>query len=309
MRVAVLVPTYRRPEDLERCLVALAAQRRPADRVLVVHRPDDDASVGVVRDFAGRLPLQAVFVERGGQVAALNAGLDRVVEEVVAITDDDAAPHPDWLERIEAEFARSPDVGAVGGRDFVAHELRPDLPKVGVLTWFGKTIGNHHRGTGPMRDVDFLKGANMTYRTSALRGRRFDERLRGTGAQVHNDLGFSLGTRGAGWRVVYDPAIAVDHFPAERFDEDGRSERSLAAIENSGYNEALIVSEYLSPVRRAAYRLWAFFIGTRQSPGVAQCLRFALLRKPVWHQFRAVQRGRFAAERERRRLSRVPQTL
>ncbi len=57
MRIVVLVPTYRRPDDLRRCLLALDGQRREADRVLVVHRPDDEALGAVRRDFAERLPL------------------------------------------------------------------------------------------------------------------------------------------------------------------------------------------------------------------------------------------------------------
>ncbi len=305
MRIAVLVPTYRRPDDLTRCLRALEAQRRGADRVLVVHRADDDASREVADAFAERLPLESVVVERGGQVAALNAGLERVVEDVVAITDDDAAPHPDWLERIEAQYARSSEIGAVGGRDHVMNETNTETSVVGVMTAYGKTIGNHHRGTGGARDVDFLKGANMTYRVSALDGRRFDERLRGTGAQIHNDLAFSLGMRASGRRVVYDPAIAVDHYPAERFDEDGRNERTLLAIENAAYNESLVISEYLRPSRRAAYRLWSFAVGTRVAPGLVQCVRFAFARTNVWRRFLAVQRGRFAAERDRRIAART----
>ncbi|RAG65491.1 hypothetical protein DN536_36710, partial [Burkholderia multivorans] len=30
----------------------------------------------------------------------------------------------------------------------------------------------------------------------------------------------------AGWKLMYDPAIAVDHYPAERFDDDRRDARS-----------------------------------------------------------------------------------
>lgn len=38
MKLTVLVPSYRRPDDLARCLKALQQQARPADQVVVVVR-------------------------------------------------------------------------------------------------------------------------------------------------------------------------------------------------------------------------------------------------------------------------------
>ena len=91
-----------------------------------------------------------------------------------------------------------------------------------VIRRTGKICGNHHLGVGAPRTVSLLKGANMIYRRSAVGGLRFDTRLRGKGAQPCNDLSFSLSVRRTGWKMVYDPRVAVDHFPAERFDDNGR---------------------------------------------------------------------------------------
>ncbi|WP_455777492.1 glycosyltransferase family 2 protein, partial [Burkholderia stabilis] len=44
MKISVLVPTYRRPADLARCLLALQRQHRLPDEVIVVARPEDDAT-------------------------------------------------------------------------------------------------------------------------------------------------------------------------------------------------------------------------------------------------------------------------
>jgi len=89
--------------------------------VLVVCRGADEETQAwlVIEKSRARLPLVKVEVTQGGQVAALNAGLDALTGDIVAITDDDAAPRPTWLERIERHFANSPDVGGVGGRDWV----------------------------------------------------------------------------------------------------------------------------------------------------------------------------------------------
>ncbi|MDN7666243.1 glycosyltransferase family 2 protein [Burkholderia vietnamiensis] len=309
MKISVLVPTYRRPADLARCLLALQRQQRLPDEVIVVARPEDDATHERLADpaVAGTLPLRIVPVDVPGQVAALNQGLDSASGDIVAITDDDAAPRADWLARIEAAFAADPRVGAVGGRDWV-HEkgrvLDESRERVGQLTLSGKIVGNHHLGVGGAREVDMLKGANMSYRRAAIERLRFDARLRGAGAQVHNDMAFSMRVQREGWKLVYDPAIAVDHFPAERFDDDRRDAASLNAISNGAYNLHLILREHLPPLRRELAWWWWTLVGTRVYPGLAHLLLslHTARRERVRERWRAVRRG----AREARRANLAP---
>lgn len=75
-RICVVVPTIGRPE-LSRCLAALDRQTR---------RPDE---VVVVRDEAGR-----------GASWARNEGIRRSQGDLVAFTDDDCVPPPDWIEQL-----------------------------------------------------------------------------------------------------------------------------------------------------------------------------------------------------------------
>ncbi len=293
MKLAVLVPTYRRLPYLVKCLHALERQTRGADQVLVVVRESDTETQELFRRSSYRLPLEMVTVIVPGQVAALNAGLDRVAGEVVAITDDDAAPHPDWLRRIEQHFIATPTLAGVGGRDYVQNgQVYHDSSVVGKIQWFGRRIGNHHRGVGPARYVDVIKGANMSYRVSAIGSLRFDSRLLGVGAQVHNDMCFSLRLRRRGWRILYDPAVAVDHFSAERFDDDARLRRSLEAVKNEAHNETVGILEYLPRSRWALFLAWSVLIGHRGLPGAAQCVRLAAMRQSAWAALKSVIVGR-----------------
>ena len=281
MQASILIPTYRRPAELARALAAVAAQTRRADDVVVVVRDDDRdtwQALAQLRAAGGGPALRTVTVSVPGLVAAMNAGLSAIQTDIVAMTDDDAAPHPDWLERIVATFASSPDIGAVGGRDVlyvggVLQDGRADV--VGRVPALGRHVGNHHLGYGPARDVDALKGVNGAYRTDALRPIGFDRRLRGTGAQVYWELSLGIALRRAGYRLVYDPQIQVDHFTAPRFDEDQRSGFNPAAMSNLAYNEAIVRLEHLSPLQRIAYIAWAVAIGTRAVPGLLQRIRFA----------------------------------
>jgi cellulose synthase/poly-beta-1,6-N-acetylglucosamine synthase-like glycosyltransferase len=278
MTITVLIPAYLRPKDLARCLEALKKQNRVPDEVLIVVRGSDVKTWTLLRSFdTDPLTVRTVTVRMPGQVAALNAGLDLAREDIIAITDDDTAPHPDWLARIEAHFRADPKVGGVGGRDWIYHGERLEdgaRKVVGKLQWFGRVIGNHHLGTGGPREVDVLKGVNMSYRRAAIQDIRFDERLLGTGAQVQNDMAFSLATKRMGWKLIYDPAVAVDHYGAPRFDEDRRDGFNAAALSNNVHNETFVLLEHLRPLQKLAYLLWSLFVGTRVAYGLAQWLRF-----------------------------------
>ncbi|WP_375493624.1 glycosyltransferase family 2 protein [uncultured Nostoc sp.] len=278
MRNTVLIPTYRRPQDLSRCLLALQEQTKPVDQVIVVVR-DTDAETWqfLAQRKADNLPLHTVKVTQAGVVAALNAGLAAVEGDIVSITDDDAAPHPDWLERIAAYFTCDSRLGGLGGRDWIHHGSKLEDESrlvVGQLQWFGRVIGNHHLGVGEPREVDILKGVNMSFRTQAIGQLRFDERMRGTGAQVHFEMAFTLTLKRAGWKIIYDPNVAVDHYPAQRFDEDQRNNFNEIAFINLVHNETLVLLEHLPFIRRIVFLLWAVFVGTCDSLGLVQWLRF-----------------------------------
>lgn len=278
MTITVLIPTYRRPKNLAFCLEALQKQTRLVDEVLVVVRDTDAETWTFLRAFnLDLLPLHIVTVRNPGVVAALNAGLEAARGDIIAITDDDAAPHADWLERIETCFLSNGYLGGVGGRDWVYHGTQLEdgsSEVVGRVQWFGRMIGNHHLGIGGPREVDILKGVNMSFRRTAITRLRFDKRMRGTGAQVHFEAGFSLMLKRSGWKLLYDPKIAVNHYTAQRFDEDQRNKFNNVACVNLVHNETLVLLEYLPPLRRLIFLVWAVLVGTRDSLGFVQWLRF-----------------------------------
>lgn len=136
----------------------------------------------------------------------------------------------------------------------------------------------------------------MSFRRTAIEELRFDERMRGTGAQVHFELTFSLALKRAGWKLIYDPKVAVDHYPAQRFDEDRRRTFSDIALSNAVHNETLVLLEHLSWGQRAVFLLWALLVGTRDAWGLVQWLRFlpsegALAGQKYWASLRGRWQG------------------
>jgi glycosyltransferase involved in cell wall biosynthesis len=271
MRLSVLIPSYHRPEHLERCLTGLAGQTRRADQIVLVLRYGDMGSVVMAERWRERLPVQIQMIDCPGVVQALNLGLDTVDGDIVTITDDDTEALPDWLERIEAHFEADERLGGVGGRDLL-HQGGVILPAtatvVGRILPFGRIVGNHHLGTGPARRVEHLKGVNMSWRRTAIAGELFDTDLRGEGAQVYFEFHFSLVVLARGWSLVYDPAIQVHHYVAPRFDADQRRV-SLPAWQNAAFNLYLSLFRYMARgPRRWTALLWAQWVGTASHPGI-----------------------------------------
>jgi cellulose synthase/poly-beta-1,6-N-acetylglucosamine synthase-like glycosyltransferase len=240
--------------------------------VLVVARDNDATTWALLAEpEPEEFELRTVRVGVPGVVSALNAGLTAMRGEIIAITDDDAVPRPDWLGRLEAHFQRDRAVGGVGGRDWVHQDGKLKdgaAATVGRVRWYGRVIGNHHLGVGAPREVDVLKGVNMSYRRTAIQHIGFDEQLRGSGAQVHFEVSLGLAVKRAGWKLIYDPAVAVDHHPAQRFDDDQRETPSPRSLQNAVHNETYALLRWLPGWRKPVAFAYGLSVGTRLAPGL-----------------------------------------
>jgi glycosyltransferase involved in cell wall biosynthesis len=121
-RVSVVVPTYRRPALLTRCLGAILAQRLDpaAFEIVVVDDGHDDATRDAVEALARRSvrpTIRYLRPARGrGPAVARNAGWRAAHAPLIAFTDDDTIPDPDWLAEGERAIGRA---AAVAGRVLV----------------------------------------------------------------------------------------------------------------------------------------------------------------------------------------------
>lgn len=107
LEASVVIPTRNRPAKLARCLQALARQSlapHAFDIVIV-----DDGSATPVDTAIGRgLPMTCtvIRVPHAGPAAARNRGVAHATAPIVAFTDDDCEPEPDWLATLVDELSR-----------------------------------------------------------------------------------------------------------------------------------------------------------------------------------------------------------
>jgi hypothetical protein len=266
--ITVIIPTYGRPAALTKCLEGLAMQTRPANEVIVVTRRDDQESQDVVQ--ASTVTPRLVFVETPGVLAAMAEGLLASTSDWVAFTDDDAVASPTWLSQIE-QLSQNNGVVGVGGRDVLEDHGVPRPTTltlhVGILGRSGRFVGNHHRGTGPVRSVAMLKGVNCAYDASFL---GIPVGLFGQGAQAHFEVavGLDLAKHGT---LLYDPQLTVRHAPEDRLDGDRRQRPSKGSIADVASNAVLacgVQSVWLATCRTA----YSLLIGDASVPGIVRFL-------------------------------------
>ncbi len=195
-RVSVVVPTYRRPDRLDRCLAALAAQRLEpsAYEVLVADDADDEATRRQVEGWAARSIAAVHYLAvtgPHGPAAARNLGWRRAVGAIIAFTDDDCLPDPGWL----AAGLAALDGGAVAATGRVVVPL-PESPT------------DYERDAAGLEGAEFVT-ANLFCRRDALAAvGGFDERF-AVAWREDSDLHFALLERGG--RIVAAPDAVVVH--------------------------------------------------------------------------------------------------
>lgn len=110
--VSVAILNHRRPHVLPRLLTCISRIDNPAFEIIVVgDQPGPDAC-----DLSDRLTNKVRYrrFDEPNISRARNHAIRAASGQIIAFTDDDALPEPDWLTRLTRPF-KDPMVAAVGG--------------------------------------------------------------------------------------------------------------------------------------------------------------------------------------------------
>ena len=207
--VTVVVPTVDRPDELRRCLVALAEQSVAPAAVVVVDQGGLPGTALLIEEMVSRgLRVRHLRAPLRGVSTARNVGLRAVTTSWVAVTDDDCVPSPDWVESVvrAAASPEAPDV--VTGRVL---PLEAEGEAVHTLSLRVSTQRRAYHGrVFPWRTGT---GGNMALRVETMRRMGgYDERLGpGTPGQAGEDLEVLYRLLASGAVVLFDPDVLVLH--------------------------------------------------------------------------------------------------
>jgi glycosyltransferase involved in cell wall biosynthesis len=226
----VVLCTLGRSAHLPAAVAAIRAQSLPGLDIVVV---DNDPGSGAVDRALGEVDdprVRIVPERRRGLSTARNTGLAAAYGRIVAFTDDDAEPAPDWVERLLAGFEQ-PEVVGVTGRVLPVHLA--DGPQRWFELGLGFDKGDRPRawslapgGDGaddplfPYTAGQIGSGNNMAFRRSwLLETGGFDEWL-GAGTPTRGGEDLDVLRRGVldGGTVRYEPTAVVRHHHRDSLD-------------------------------------------------------------------------------------------
>ncbi|GAB2559200.1 glycosyltransferase family 2 protein [Spirosoma areae] len=181
---SVVIPTYQQPALLLKCLDALGRQRLSRDQfeIIVVDEGNSPETETAVLLFAKQVardggPLEVRYLsqpERRGPAAARNRGWRAARGRIIAFTDDDCLPEPNWLSSALICFQR--------GAQVMSGQLRVLLPNNPTPLDQTATI---------LRRTDFIS-ANCFCRKSTLERVRGFEEAFDTAWREDSDLQFKF---------------------------------------------------------------------------------------------------------------------
>lgn len=225
--VSLVISTRNRASRLPELFAWLARLESPEAgwELILVDNGSTDGTPAAIREFAAEAPcaVRCVHAATPGLSHARNAGLGCAAGRIVAFTDDDCYPQPDYLRAIVDVFARH-QPGVVGGR-VVLHD--PTDARVGV-----KDVPSAFE-IAPRTFVrpGVMHGANLAVRRDVLAAiGGFDPLLgAGTRCMAGEDTDFIARIVWAGWTARYDPAPVVAH-------HHGRKPGAAADLQRQGYD-------------------------------------------------------------------------
>ena len=117
--VTVVVPVFNGEACIAACIEALLAQDYPgpAPELIVVDNGSTDSTSQILGQFLSQHEgrVRSLRVTQRGSSPARNAGILRASHKIIALTDADCVPRPDWLKELVAASISQPDASFVGG--------------------------------------------------------------------------------------------------------------------------------------------------------------------------------------------------
>jgi cellulose synthase/poly-beta-1,6-N-acetylglucosamine synthase-like glycosyltransferase len=207
--VSVIVPIYNGEADLPGLIACLLAQTYPADRVeyLLVDNASYDRTPDLLQTAATQAKAQGITLRPLSEAdiqssyAARNTGIRAATGEILAFTDADCYPEPDWLKKLVPPF-QDPAVGLVAG---------------GINALPGKTwLEKYAERKGLLRQQDTLahpfcpygQTANLAIRVAALPSVGLFRPYLTTGGDA--DMCWRLQRQGD-WQLVFAEEAVIRH--------------------------------------------------------------------------------------------------
>lgn len=114
--VTVIVPVYNDIKGVERCLQALKCQTVPKEiyEILIIDNGSSESIDNLNNIFSDNCRL--LYEPKRGSYAARNKGIKHARGKIIAFTDADCIPDPDWINQGIHAVSKNQKIGLAGGK-------------------------------------------------------------------------------------------------------------------------------------------------------------------------------------------------
>lgn len=193
IKISVVIPTYRRPDLLVKCIEALNRQTflKNDYEIIVVSDGMDEVTDQAIKSNPDFERVKYFFTpEKKGPAAARNMGWLEAKGTLIAFTDDDCIPDTNWLQAIWQEYK---------GEELIAFTGKMVVPVSESPTDYERNIAN-------LEVAEFVTANCVCTKLALICTGGFDERFR-MAWREDSDLHFKLLEQNIPIRSI--PAVVV----------------------------------------------------------------------------------------------------
>lgn len=253
--VSVIIPVYNDTGSLPTCLTALIKQTYLKEyyEIIVVDNNSDEDVSEITEQFEHVI---LTYETRAGSYIARNKGLSLAKGKIIAFTDADCIPQPDWIAKGVSALTSQPNIGLVAGR-IELFFMNPDKPRA-VELYDSLTMGFPQEQF--VHNDHFGATANLfTFRNVLEDVGYFDGNLKSAGDRQWGQRVYE-----SGYRQVYADEVCIRH-PARQSWADVKKRAIRIAggkydlvkrTWNSEWDGFKDLVSYLKPPFRSLFRIW-----------------------------------------------------
>lgn len=243
--VSVIIPTYQDWARLRTCLDALEMQTLETSLFEVIVA-NNDPSTSIPKDISFPTNFTLINVSEPGSYAARNAALDISKGSILAFTDADCVPEPDWLSAGVNFFYDNHDITRIAGG--IHYFVKGDV-------WTAAAL--YDRTHMLQQDKFALEGKSATANAFMRRAVFEDVGKFNPKLLTGGDMEWSLRAKRAGYKLAYCPESAVKHPARSNLFQLFRKARRFAGgsvAKKRSRGDRLILpyfDNFLPPIRQA----------------------------------------------------------
>jgi hypothetical protein len=218
--VSIIVVNWNGKKFIDKCLDGLKQQTHKDYSIILVDNHSGDGSLELVQKNYPEVKTVAL-PENLGFAAANNIALKSVNSEYVVLLNNDAVPHPEWLENLLYALKHNPEAGFAASKMLFYHNSKLidragdayTTAATGLLRGRGELTGNYNK-------QEWVFGAcagAALYRTRMLQDiGLFDEDF----FLLYEDVDLSFRAQLRGYKCLFIPEAIVYHLTSSSIGED-----------------------------------------------------------------------------------------